>query len=240
MHVAVPLAFNSTPAGGSQRGLGDVELGVKYRFFRSTDDKLMAAVYPTVLLPTGNATRGLGNGQAQILLPVWLQKSEGLWTWDAGAGYLVNRANDARNSWYFGLLARRTVNEHLSVGAELFRRTALAQDLPTTSGFNVGVTMELAERRNLLVSLGRGLQGEGCQSIFVLRCLSAGPIAARADRCRVTRCPLWVGSRHRANGFNCGLLRAQVKLERNSLRALAPLFMLPPAPPRTRLSVPKR
>jgi hypothetical protein len=46
-----------------------------------------------------------------------------------------------------------------SLGAELFHRTPMAQDAPSTSGFNVGASVKLTDTRNLLVSVGRGLQG---------------------------------------------------------------------------------
>jgi hypothetical protein len=158
-HVAVPLAFASLPGAPSQAGLGDVELGVKYRFFDRPHDGVMAAIYPTAFLATGDASRGLGNGHTQFLLPVWVQKTLGPWTWDAGAGYLVNQAPDARNSWYLGLLAQRSFGDRLRLGAEVFHRTALARDAPPTSGFNLGATVKLTDTRNLLVSVGRGLQG---------------------------------------------------------------------------------
>jgi hypothetical protein len=158
-HVAVPLGFASSPGGPCQAGLGDVELGVKYRFVDQPEDGIMVAIYPTAFLPTGDAARGLGNGHAQFLLPVWVQKIIGPWTWDAGTGYLVNQAPDARNSWYLGLLAQRSLGDRLRLGAEVFHRTALAQDAPATSGFNLGATVKLTDTRNLLVSVGRGLQG---------------------------------------------------------------------------------
>lgn len=158
-HIAVPLAFASAPGAGWQAGVGDIELGMKYRFFDRPRDGVMAAVYPTVLLASGDASRGLGNGHAQLLLPVWVQKASGPWTWDAGAGYLLNRAPGARNSWYLGLLARRSLSDRLSVGAEIFHRTSVAQDAPAASGFNVGAAVKLAKTRNLLISVGRGLQG---------------------------------------------------------------------------------
>lgn len=158
-HIAVPLAFASAPEGGWQAGVGDIELGVKYRFFNRKEDGAMAAIYPTAFLASGDASRGLGNGHAQVLLPLWVQKASGPWTWDAGAGYLVNRAIGARNSWYLGLLAQRSFGERLSLGAEIFHRTRVAEDAPPTSGFNVGATIKLADTRNLLVSVGRGFQG---------------------------------------------------------------------------------
>jgi hypothetical protein len=158
-HIAVPLAFASAPGAGWRAGPGDMELGVKYRFLDRPDDGVMAAIYPTAFLATGDASRGLGNGHAQVLLPLWVQKASGPWTWDAGAGYLVNRAAGARNSWFLGLLAQRSFGERLSLGAEIFHRTPVAQDAPSTSGFNVGATVKLADTRNLLISVGRGLQG---------------------------------------------------------------------------------
>lgn len=76
-HFAVPGAYSHAPGAALQTGLGDIELGVKYRFLNDEDSGFMAAVYPTLYLPTGNASRGLGNGHAQLLLPVWVQKTSG-------------------------------------------------------------------------------------------------------------------------------------------------------------------
>lgn len=156
-HVAVPIAFDH-PGGGSPRaGLGDIELGVKYRFLDRPDDGWSAAVYPTLDLPTGNPRRGLGNGRAQLLLPLWVQRVFGAWSWDAGVARLVDRAPDARDSWFAGLLAQRSFGEALSVGAEVFRRTSTAAGEPSAAGFNVGAIVNIAPNQNLLVSAGRGL-----------------------------------------------------------------------------------
>ena len=156
-HVAVPVAFDH-PAGGSPRaGLGDIELGVKYRFLDRPGDGWSAAVYPTLDLPTGDANRGLGNGRAQLLLPLWVQRSSGAWSWDAGIARLVDRAPAARDSWFAGLLAQRSFGERLSLGAEVFRRTSTSAGEPSATGFNVGAIVNIAPRRNLLVSAGRGL-----------------------------------------------------------------------------------
>jgi len=158
-HFAVPGAFSRAPGAGLQAGLGDIELGVKYRFINDEDSGFMAAVYPTLYFPTGNASRGLGNGHAQLLLPIWVQKTSGPWIWDAGAARLSNPAAGARNSWFFGLLGSRSFGEGLRIGAELVHRTPQADGEPTTTGFNVGAIVRLARSRNLLVSVGRGLQG---------------------------------------------------------------------------------
>lgn len=157
-HIALPGAFSGSLGPGMRAGIGDAELGVKYRFLNRADSGSMAAVYPTLFLPTGNASRGLGNGRPQLLLPLWVQGSLRSWTWDVGASYLANWAPGARGSWYTGMLAQHPLGERLKVGAEVFHRTPVAVGAPATSGFNVGAVVKLTGDRNLLVSLGRGLQ----------------------------------------------------------------------------------
>ena len=156
-HVAVPIAFDRPVGGPSQAGLGDIELGVKFRFLDRPDDGWAAAIYPTLDLPTGDAGRGLGNGRAQLLLPLWVQRSVGAWSWDAGIARLLNRAPDARDSWFAGLLAQRSFGDALSFGAEVFRRTSTAAGEPSAAGFNAGAIVKVAPNQNLLVSAGRGL-----------------------------------------------------------------------------------
>lgn len=168
-HIAVPGAFSNSSGLGRQSGIGDGEAGLKYRFFNLPDSGLMAAVYPTVYFPTGAANRGLGNGRAQLLLPVWLQKSSGFWTWDAGAGYLVNPSPDAHSNWFADLLAVRSFSDSVRVGAEFFHRSAATEDAPPTTGLSVGAIVKLSANRNLLVSVGKGLRGVGANqgSLYV-------------------------------------------------------------------------
>ena len=156
-HVAVPIAFDHPAGGASQEGLGDIELGVKHRFLDQPGDGWSAAVYPTVDLPTGDAHRGLGNGRAQLLLPLWVQRSSGAWSWDVGIARLINRAPGARDSWFAGVLVQRSFGEWLTLGAEVFHRTSTATGEPSAAGFNVGAIVNIASQQNLLVSAGRGL-----------------------------------------------------------------------------------
>jgi hypothetical protein len=158
LHVGVPFAFNRPAREAFRHGLGDVELGVKYRWSRETDTTPMIAVYPTYVMATGSAERGLGNGQRQIFLPVWLQKSWGPWTIDLGGGYWINRAAGARDNWYAGGLVQRQVSEGFRLGAEAFRRSPQATDEPASTGFNVGATYDIDAHRHLLVSIGTGLR----------------------------------------------------------------------------------
>ena len=70
LHLVVPLAYSSPKGGPSVYGLGDTELGFKYRFVQETDHQPQIAIFPMLEIPTGNNNRGLGNGQAWGKLPL--------------------------------------------------------------------------------------------------------------------------------------------------------------------------
>ncbi len=68
LHAITPLLFDRQPGSGTQFGYGDTELGVKYRFLHETDTLPEISFFPMVELPTGESSRGLGNGQMQVVI----------------------------------------------------------------------------------------------------------------------------------------------------------------------------
>ena len=158
LHIVAPYAFSHPGGEATQRGYGDTELGVKYRFLEESDTSPQVGVFPLYVVPTGDESRGLGNGAAQIYLPVWLQKSWGEWTSYGGAGYLINRASGAKNSWFIGWEVQREISDALTLGAEVFRRTEQVSGQGDSAGFNVGAIVNLDEHNHLLLSAGKGLR----------------------------------------------------------------------------------
>ena len=160
LHMIVPLAFDDPKGAGSQVGLGDVELGAKYRFVEEDENgwRPQIGVFPLVEIPTGDAHRGLGGGFTRIFLPVWLQKSFGEWTTYGGAGYWINPGRNNKNSWFFGWLLQRQVTEKLTLGGELFHETADAAGAQDSTGFNLGGFYDFTDHHHLLFSAGRNFQ----------------------------------------------------------------------------------
>lgn len=115
LHLMVPFA-NLYIGDGSpiQHGLGNVEASVKYRFLHETKPLPEAAIFPTVELPSGNAERGLGNGQAWWIFPGWLHKSWEDWTTYGGGGRAFNHAPGMRSYNFGGWLVQCKVAEHLT------------------------------------------------------------------------------------------------------------------------------
>lgn len=155
--ITLPYAIASAPGQITQKGMGDVVLGVKYRVLQETADQPMISIYPIYIAPTGNAAKGLGNGGAQIFLPVWLQKRWGNWLAYGGGGYWSNRAPGTGSHWYFGGAVMYDMNERLSIGGEIFQATDQRPVDNASTGFNIGAIYKLDEHNRILGSAGRGL-----------------------------------------------------------------------------------
>ena len=98
LHIIAPLAAifpSNNPAlapagtGPSAVGLGDIELGIKYRFVQETAHCPMIGTFTMFEMPTGNAPKGLGVGRTWYKAPLWVQKSFGPWTTYGGGGETV-------------------------------------------------------------------------------------------------------------------------------------------------------
>ena len=155
--IEIPYAFDGTRHGTLKRGLGDIALSAKFRFLQETTDQPMASFFPLIALPTGDTENGIGNGKAQLFLPLWFEKNWGEWQMNGGGGYWINHASDARNHWFFGWQLQKDISQHWMVGAEIFHSTEEKVDEGASTGFNIGVTYAIDEHNHLLFSAGRGL-----------------------------------------------------------------------------------
>jgi hypothetical protein len=157
LHIIVPYAFSSPANGQQESGLGDVELGVKYRFMQESDNRPMVGVFPLVETHTGDANKGLGNGATQIFLPIWLQKRWGEWQSYGGGGYWINSGANTKNHWFFGWQLQKDISEYLTLGGEIYHNTEQTPGAGSSAGFNLGGFYNLDEHNHLLFSAGRGL-----------------------------------------------------------------------------------
>ena len=172
--LVVPYAYMSS-AGTSASGLGDIEVGVKYRFVDETRRGPEIGIFPLLELPTGNQNKGLGNGRSWGKLPVWLQKSWKSWTSYGGGGYAFNNAPGQRNYWFGGDLIQCSITPKLTLGAELFAQGADAADGRSFVIANAGGMYSFTPDFSLLFSAGRTIQGEGHQIYYLALYRTWGP-----------------------------------------------------------------
>jgi len=175
IHLIAPLVYVKPEGSGSQYGYGDTELGVKYRFIQETDHIPQVGIFPLIELPTGDSNEDLGNGKTQYFLPIWLQKSWGAWTTYGGGGYWINPGEGNKDWWQFGWLIQRDINKALTLGTELYYKTASASNSNDTTGYTVGAVINVTENHHVLLSLGQDINGPNYLSAYIGYQLTFGP-----------------------------------------------------------------
>jgi len=129
LHIILPAAtvFPSNspglaPAGMGPRafGIGDIELGIKFRFVQETKHRPMIGTFTMFEIPTGNSVRGLGVGKTWYKAPLWVQKSFGPWTTYGGGGVTLVNAPGYRNFPFAGWLVQRDLGKKWTLGTEIF------------------------------------------------------------------------------------------------------------------------
>jgi hypothetical protein len=158
LHVQPQLAAVRTN-GRARFGIGDTEIGAKYRFIEEDDHGWvpMVAVYPLFEIPTGDRRRGLGAGVGQTFLPIWVQKRVDKWTAYGGSGYWIDPGARGKNAAFVGAVLLYQVTARLQVGGEAFYQAARTSGGADAPGFNLGGTYGVGEDYHLLFSAGRGL-----------------------------------------------------------------------------------
>ena len=120
LHAIIPAAAIYPRVGQRAFGLGDIELGIKYRFVQETKHRPMIGTFVMFEIPTGSAAKGLGVGKAYYKLPLWVQKTIGPWTTYAGAGVTLVKAEGYRSYPFAGWLVQRDLGKKLTLGTEAY------------------------------------------------------------------------------------------------------------------------
>lgn len=162
MHLnLVPVFVHGLPDGGpSEYGFGDFRVALKWRFVHETDERPVLAIYPAVVFPSGDARRGLGNGQVSYQFPVWLEKSWGSgWSSYGGGGWTLNRAPGQRDYLYGGWQVQKQVTDTWNLGLEIFAQGATAQGSAGYTTLNVGGGYKMTGSTSLIFTIGHSFAG---------------------------------------------------------------------------------
>jgi hypothetical protein len=142
-HIIVPLVaivpsneakYAPSGVGPSEFGLGDIEIGVKYRYLKETKHRPMIGTFTMLEVPSGNYNLGLGVGKVWAKLPVWVQKSFGPWTTYGGVGEQIVPQTGYNNFTYGGWLLQRDIGKKWTLGGEVFSHGAEGIATPQIRG----------------------------------------------------------------------------------------------------------
>jgi hypothetical protein len=163
VHAIVTGEYAHEKQGGEANyGMGDTELGLKYRFIHEDEKSWVPQVgfFPLLEVNTGNYHQGLGNGKLQAFFPIWLQKSWDKWTVFGGGGFFYNANHStARNFWRTGVVVQRDFSEQLTLGLEIYHDTPAFPGLGGHTAFNLGGYYNFNDHYHLLFSAGRDIDG---------------------------------------------------------------------------------
>jgi hypothetical protein len=156
-HIVFPVAFSVLNGEPSHVGYGDTEVGVKFCFVAQSKVMPAIATFPLVEIPTGSASKKLGNGEAQIYLPLWLQKDIGKWTMYGGGGYWINPGIGNMNWIFTGILVQYNFTNSFFLGTELFHQTPSSINTKANTGFDIGGGIPIARNYQILFSTDLGI-----------------------------------------------------------------------------------
>lgn len=122
LSVEIPYLFHNPKAGGSEEGIGDINVVAKYLLIQEGDKKPAFAVKAAVKMDNGDYDRGLGSGDKDYSLFVVASKTIGQVTVHGQVGYTW--AGDEENSnlrdiTLYGIAFDYAVTEPLHILAEI-------------------------------------------------------------------------------------------------------------------------
>lgn len=189
LHLITPLAYSAPDSGPGAYGYGDTELGFKLRFVQERRWIPMIGIFPLLEVPTGSRSAGLGNGSAQLFVPVWLQQDFGAWQTYGGVGVWIDLGDRDRHWWLFGWQVQRRMLRWLTVGAELFHQTPSERGEAGDTRFNVGAVIDFTDDHHLLLSAGSGFESVDLFQAYVAYQLTFGPRESGEPSSRIALSP---------------------------------------------------
>ncbi len=120
--VTVPYVWTDTKESGTitrNHGLFDTAIEAKWRFFDK--QKLSLAIKPGIIIPTGDADKGLGSGHVDYSASLISTVDAEPWSFDVNLGYLYlpNSSGNRTNIWLGSLASRFAMAERWKIVGEI-------------------------------------------------------------------------------------------------------------------------
>jgi len=156
LSASLPANFDAPDREGPAWGVGEAELGAKYRFLHEEEEGWQPQIsfYPSAEFALGRSGRNIAGRGARIFLPLWAEKAFGNCDVFGGGGYRIATGEAAQNSAFAGLGVLHRFGESLHAGAEVFHESSEEKGEVGETGFNVGVVYDLNTSLHLAGSLG--------------------------------------------------------------------------------------
>jgi hypothetical protein len=148
-------------------GLGQDQLGVKWRFYDSGEDGMAFSVFPQLSLnnPNDSVARGITPRGASLILPVEFTRKLGPIHVNLEGGY--NIVHLGPNGWLAGLVVGHDISENLELDAEAYTTGTFHPEYSQTT-LEMGVRYRVHRPFIVLLMAGRSVEpARSDQSYFV-------------------------------------------------------------------------
>jgi len=166
VHLILPVDYDYSSQHGFNFGYAYTEVGLKYRFVQETENVPQIGTFPIVEIPTIRNTE-FGNGQTQLFIPVWAQKSWGKLTTYGGAGYWINPGINNNNWLFTGWEVQYDFTPVITLGGELYYHTPDVVGSESTVAFNLGGSINAGKKFHIIFSAGHSLVNKPFTTTYV-------------------------------------------------------------------------
>jgi hypothetical protein len=142
-----------------ESGLEDTLTSLKWRFLNETKKLPQFGVSFQTKLPTADASRGLGTGDADYRLTFMAAKNFGRFKLAANAGQNFMGAATSRDNAFYGIVGKYQLTEKVQVGVQWYGNASSQVGKREEMAWGVGSTYRYAPDHALLFSLGRSERG---------------------------------------------------------------------------------
>src|ERR1700733_4044205 len=156
LSTTISLSNAEVLPGATVWGVGNIEFGVKYRFLHQDDFGWDVSAYPQVFLPSLSIR--LGEPNASLFLPIWMEKDWDAWSTFGGGGCTFGYSRGSKEWCIAGWALSRQVLSNLEIGAEIYHSTPYVQGGRQSTGLGVGAIYDISKTYRLLASYGPGIE----------------------------------------------------------------------------------
>ncbi|HUR00413.1 MAG TPA: hypothetical protein VM166_13235 [Gemmatimonadaceae bacterium] len=169
----VPWIVRKDAGQNTESGVGNVGIGMRYRFLDESRHGFAMSTYPAFDFGgrASSVRRGIAEAGRRFFLPVEIAKTINGTGVNGEVGYSFEQGG--AGSWEYGLLFGRDASERVQLLGELHGSSP--KDFSESETFlNVGSRVGLADHITLLVSAGRTLHGPGSPTTIAALGLQLG------------------------------------------------------------------
>ncbi len=160
--IELPILIDRGPDGTYERGVGDMDLGWKYRFLDEHSFPVSLSIYPQAIVPTGDEDRGLGSGKPEYTFPLQVGRhflDDTLFVYGE-VGYTVFMSREEDDGWLYGIAMEYELFDRFDLVGEIHGWVPVTGPSNPDVVYNLGFKHELAGGVKFITAVGQSFSAK--------------------------------------------------------------------------------